>query len=281
LLAPTYGAVINSLTYTIRWQKVVGAARYQVQVAESSTFQNMLVNDSTVTDTVRQVSSLAYASTYYVRLRAKGATSSWSSFSTTVQFATTAAPPVIINPRNGSKGNPMSFNSLWHRSTGATSYHLQISDNSGFQNPEVDDSTVTDTVRQVTLLKGLSQYYCRVRAKSSSAWSEYSTVADFTTEETNSVINDRSLPTSYALGQNYPNPFNPTTTIRFDLPARSHVRMQLFNALGQVVRELLNADQEAGSYEVRLDGNSLASGVYYYRIVAGSFAATKELVLLK
>ncbi len=281
LLAPTYGAVINSLTYTIRWQKVVGAARYQVQVAESSTFQNMLVNDSTVTDTVRQVSSLAYASTYYVRLRAKGATSSWSSFSTTVQFATTAAPPVIINPRKGSKGNPMSFNSRWYRSTGATSYNLQISDNSGFQNPEVDDSTVTDTVRQVTLLKGLSQYYCRVRAKSSSAWSEYSTVADFTTEETNSVINDRSLPTSYALAQNYPNPFNPTTFIRFSLPVADHVRLMIFNALGQMIRDLINGEQAAGIHEIRVDGAGLASGVYYYRMQATGFTATKTFVLLK
>lgn len=280
LLAPTSGATIKGSTYTIRWRKVAGATRYQLQVAESSTFQNPLVNDTTITDTARQVSSLKSGTTYYVRVRARGATL-WGNYSSTVQFTTTAAPPRLINPGKGNNGTPTSFSSRWTSSQGATMYQIQFAGDSLFQYPEVDDSTVTDTVRPVTLHNGLAQYYCRVRARSAAGWSDYSTVSDFTTAEASSVDPDHSLPSTYALAQNYPNPFNPTTVIGYDLPAPSHVRLELFNALGQVVREILDADQEAGSHELKLNGNGLASGMYFYRMEAGSFVAIKKLVLLK
>ncbi|HTY59199.1 MAG TPA: 5'-nucleotidase C-terminal domain-containing protein [Bacteroidota bacterium] len=85
----------------------------------------------------------------------------------------------------------------------------------------------------------------------------------------------------FELGQNFPNPFNPTTVIRYALPGRTRANVTVFNALGQVVRELVNEDQEAGYHEVRFDGTGLASGVYFYRLHAGSFVETKKLTLLK
>lgn len=88
-------------------------------------------------------------------------------------------------------------------------------------------------------------------------------------------------PTTYALDQNYPNPFNPATTIQYDLPRKSGVSLTVYNALGQQVASLVNSEEEAGSHAVRLDGNSLASGVYFYRLVAGDFVATRKLVLMK
>ncbi len=86
---------------------------------------------------------------------------------------------------------------------------------------------------------------------------------------------------SFELGQNYPNPFNPTTVIRYALPGRARANVTVFNALGQMVRELVNEDQEAGYHEVKFDGTGLASGVYFYRLQAGSFVETKKLTLLK
>ena len=90
-----------------------------------------------------------------------------------------------------------------------------------------------------------------------------------------------NLPESYSLSQNYPNPFNPSTTIQYALPSRSHVTLTVFNTLGQIVRELVNGEMEAGYHEVEFDGSNLASGVYLYRLQAGSFVQTRKLILLR
>jgi len=89
------------------------------------------------------------------------------------------------------------------------------------------------------------------------------------------------VPHDFTLQQNFPNPFNPSTTIRYGLPNRSHVTLTVFNTLGQRVAVLQNEDQEAGYHEVQFDGSGLSSGVYFYRIQAGEFIATKRFVLLK
>jgi hypothetical protein len=88
-------------------------------------------------------------------------------------------------------------------------------------------------------------------------------------------------PTSFALHQNYPNPFNPTTTIRYSLPHKSQVLLTVYNTLGQQVATIVQAQQDAGSYEVKFDGSALASGVYIYRIQAGSFVQAKKLLLVR
>ena len=89
------------------------------------------------------------------------------------------------------------------------------------------------------------------------------------------------LPNQLSLCQNYPNPFNPTTTIRYGLPSRSHVLLAVYNTLGQKVAELVNADVDAGYHEVQFNARNLASGVYFYRLTAGSFVETKKLLLVR
>jgi len=83
------------------------------------------------------------------------------------------------------------------------------------------------------------------------------------------------------LQQNYPNPMNPSTTISYALPTRSYVTLSIFNTLGQKVVELVNGEKDAGAYNVTFDASGLASGVYLYRIQAGSFVQTKKLVVVK
>ncbi len=93
--------------------------------------------------------------------------------------------------------------------------------------------------------------------------------------------NDHSLPTTFALEQNYPNPFNPTTTIRFGLLNAAFVTLKIFNLLGQEVATLVNEKREAGQHSVQWNARDLASGVYFYRLLAGSFLETKKLILIK
>lgn len=95
------------------------------------------------------------------------------------------------------------------------------------------------------------------------------------------VPGDPGHPEVFDLAQNFPNPFNPSTTIRFDLPERAAVRLTLFSVLGQEVRVLAEGLQEAGTHTVRLDGAGLASGVYFYRLEAGSFVRTRSMMLVR
>jgi photosystem II stability/assembly factor-like uncharacterized protein len=91
----------------------------------------------------------------------------------------------------------------------------------------------------------------------------------------------QDIPVRFVVEQNYPNPFNPSTTIRYGLPRRAQVSLSVFNTLGQRVVQLVNGDIDAGYHEIRFDGNNLASGVYFYRMTAGSYAETRKLLLLK
>ena len=85
----------------------------------------------------------------------------------------------------------------------------------------------------------------------------------------------------FVLENNFPNPFNPSTTIRFVLPERSRVRLSVFNALGQQVAGLVNEEMNAGTYERTWNGSNCSSGIYFYRLEAGTFVQTKKLILLK
>ena len=103
---------------------------------------------------------------------------------------------------------------------------------------------------------------------------EYGTLVSVTTTA-------QTTPRQFELSQNYPNPFNPSTIIRYALQTTSHVKLSVFNTLGQSVATMVNESQDAGYHDVKFDGTGLASGVYIYRLVAGDYVSTKKLVILK
>jgi Secretion system C-terminal sorting domain len=88
-------------------------------------------------------------------------------------------------------------------------------------------------------------------------------------------------PRGFELAQNYPNPFNPSTTIGYSLASSELVSVRVYDVLGREVMALVNERQEAGTYSVRLDASTLSSGIYYYRLNAGSSVSSKKMLLLK
>jgi len=87
--------------------------------------------------------------------------------------------------------------------------------------------------------------------------------------------------TKYQLEQNYPNPFNPATRIKYSIAAENFVTLKVYNMLGEEIETLINEEKSPGNYEAFFNGKSLPSGVYIYRITAGSFTKTKKFVLMK
>lgn len=92
---------------------------------------------------------------------------------------------------------------------------------------------------------------------------------------------DNGLPKSYVLYQNYPNPFNPGTTIKFDVPELSDVKITVFNLLGQKITEEFRPNLSIGTYEYFFNGSNLSSGIYFYSISTGIFKDTKRMILVK
>ena len=89
------------------------------------------------------------------------------------------------------------------------------------------------------------------------------------------------IPLKFELSPNYPNPFNPSTTIKYTLAEQSHVRLEIYNILGQRVEVILDESKDAGSHTEIWQANDVPSGVYFYRIVAGDFEDTRKMMLLK
>lgn len=89
------------------------------------------------------------------------------------------------------------------------------------------------------------------------------------------------LPKTTTLYQNYPNPFNPTTLISYAIPTRSRITLGVYDVLGRVVRTLVEETQDPGIYEAQFDASGLASGIYFYRLTAGSFVQTKKMLVVR
>ncbi|HQF43020.1 MAG TPA: T9SS type A sorting domain-containing protein, partial [Ignavibacteriaceae bacterium] len=109
---------------------------------------------------------------------------------------------------------------------------------------------------------------------------------DGTSKYYNVVMIDAGLPRDFSVMQNYPNPFNPVTSIKFQLPVDSKVKIEIFNSLGERISELLNNQLSAGFHEVSFDASNQASGIFYYVVTATGtdgrdFRSVKKMVLMK
>ena len=105
-------------------------------------------------------------------------------------------------------------------------------------------------------------------------------------DQKDSIVNRVYIPQKFSLNQNYPNPFNPKTTIRFSLPKDSNVELFVYDVNGKIVKEFINTNMQPGNYKVVWDGTNkggvlVGSGIYFYRIKAGSFIASQKMIFLK
>jgi flagellar hook assembly protein FlgD len=96
-----------------------------------------------------------------------------------------------------------------------------------------------------------------------------------------SVDDSGPIAVDYSIEQNYPNPFNASTSIHYNLPRASHVKIDIYDILGRKVETLVNETQPAGEHNVIWNSDDNPSGTYFYRIQAGDFVEVNKMVLLK
>jgi hypothetical protein len=197
-----------------------------------------------------------------------------------------AAVPTLLRPLNNSINQLQNPTLLWDSNGYATSFRLQLSTDTNFNNIVID-STLSNTplvVRPNFLGLGV-KYFWRVNATNSLGTSDWSVIWKFTIRETGISVISSEIPSEYMLFNNFPNPFNPSTSIRYSIPYRppgnTFVTLKIYDVTGKEVAMLVNQNQKPGTYEVTFGANSVSSGIYFYQIQAGSFMQTKKMVLIK
>ena len=281
LLSPQDGSSPTSPTPKFVWSSVSEATWYRLQISTDSLFAEGV--DTTLTDTsFLGTHPLAYLQKYWWRVRASNSEvqGEWTNPWKITHLLEAPNVVSLLSPANAAVVSRDSVAFMWRKSTPEVyRYWFEIAADSAFTF-KVVDSLVTDTSKVVHSLANSQSYWWKVRASNPAGLGPFSETRSF--QVIISSINwENEMPSEHSLSQNFPNPFNPTTMIRYGLPHRSHVLLVVYNTLGQRVAELVNGDVEAGYHSVQFDARNLASGVYFYRLQAGSFVETKKLLLVR
>nr|MBN2278352.1 T9SS type A sorting domain-containing protein [candidate division Zixibacteria bacterium] len=135
---------------------------------------------------------------------------------------------------------------------------------------------------------GTTYYFAIKAADEVPNWSPLSNIYEATTLTMSLDVDEDGdlIPTEFNLAQNYPNPFNPVTQIEYSVPSNSHVKISVYNTLGQLTRVLVDGVKSAGVYTVTWDGTNnaghhVASGIYLYRIEAGPYNHTRKMAIIQ
>lgn len=150
-----------------------------------------------------------------------------------------------------------------------------------YASPHSIDSAVINWTAPAKGAGPVTLYAAAFQGTTSSGSGQSRALSITSAEIVTSVDNENSVPLAFSLYQNYPNPFNPSTAISFRLSAVSLVTLRVSNALGEEVATLVNEFRPAGTHTVQWNASSLPSGIYFYRLQAGTFVETKKMTLLR
>jgi hypothetical protein len=287
LVSPANNAVnVISDSVFFVWRSVSGAASYNLQVATV----NSTTTYTGITDTTYRVNGLAKLTNYTWKVEAlnAGGTSYYTGANTLTTVVAAPAVPAAVLPASAATNVNRATQFVWNAVLNATRYRLQVATEVAFTTV-VRDTVVYDTTATLLVpLNADTDYYWSISGQNIGGASAFSTPRLFSTGPFVGVDEPANeLPQVYALQQNYPNPFNPSTTISYDVPKASNVKVVIFDVLGREVATLINGVQPAGRYNAVWNASRMATGMYVYRMEAqavdgsGSFNAVKKLILMK
>jgi len=244
LIAPANSSVNVSITPVFRWTSVNNALFYKLQIATDAGFTNLVYNDSTLTDTTKNLTiPLENNKMYHWRVAAKNA-SGMGAYSAIWSFTTIASipgVPVLVSPGNNGTGIPITPRFVWRAVQNSLMYKLQIATDAGFSNLVYNDSTITDTSK--TLPNSLSYstlFYWRVSAKNAGGTGSWSGAWSFTTIIEKPTVPTLAFPLNNAAGLTQPVIIKWRKSLRVE---RYEVLVSTSNTFGQITyRDTLQTD---------------------------------------
>jgi uncharacterized delta-60 repeat protein len=282
---PINGAYNIPINTALKWYKADLATLYHLQLAIDSNFSNIIVNDSTLTDSIKTVTNLNIQTTYYWRVKTRNEEyfSSWSSIWHFTTIPNVPSAPTLISPPNGAIDQSLTPTLDWDSISIAAGYQVQVGSDSTFTNCILDSNGILNSFIIVPngILINNSTYFWRVKAYNAGGNSQWSVIWHFTTASIGIEKVGEQIPKEFKLNNNFPNPFNPKTKIRFELPKNIDVKINVYNILGKEITTLIDGKYVSGIYEVDFDASNLSSGIYICRMIAGDYVSTKKMILLK
>jgi photosystem II stability/assembly factor-like uncharacterized protein len=272
---PADNSVSQPKKITVSWNAAAQAEFYRLQVFNDAVLTSVFFEDSALADLSKEISGLKSGKKYYWRVNAENYAGS-GNYSSVWNFTTLLEAPSLTAEAAGVGTNKLTLTNnadaepafiIERKSESGGAY--SITDTAGAGSAEYFDSTAQSGTKYTYRIKGYTE----------DAVSEYSNEAEVTT--ITGVNENNVLPAVYALKQNYPNPFNPATTIKFALPVPAFVRLVIYNSLGEAVKTLVNDNRPAGFYTAVFDAKDLSSGMYIYRLEAGSYVSSAKMLLIK
>jgi len=289
LVSPDSNKIVNqNLPLDFEWSPQGFADKFNLQVATDAAFNNKVVNDSTLTTVTYTLTPLLQEQDYYWRAKSKNS-AGWGDWTSVWSF-NSSAPFLDLTFPNGGE--------VWKTDTSMAikwDHNLLDSVKIDLYKNDTFYSVVIDTLFSVT---GGYKWWALDSIPDGSDYKLKVTTLDGSFEDMSeidftiiyipvSVEQTEEIATDYRLEQNYPNPFNPSTIIRYYIPIQSKVNLTIYNSIGENIAELINANQNAGSYEVSWVAENIASGIYFYSVEAipsdGTeiFRSVKKMILLK
>jgi hypothetical protein len=304
---PTDSVSLSTLTPTLSWNAAndpdfsdsQNVLRYRIEVSGEEEFLTILYADSTQRGTNSfTLPTLEDESVYFWRVKAlddERAESDWSSVQAFITNQQLDPPEAfeLLFPMTGIDTLTTNPVFTWQSTSDKdlfdeVYFRYRIAEDSLFNSTIFEgELSAKDTMVTISEPLDIGVYFWQVAAVDTDSlvtWASNSEQKPFKFEIVQKVSNEstQELPKVFTLNQNYPNPFNPSSTIQFGIPVASEVRLEVFNMLGQRVSMLVNNRRmQAGWHSVQFDAGQLSSGVYIYRIQAGSFVQTKKMMLIK
>jgi len=190
---------------------------------------------------------------------------------------------IVISPIEASALKIGSTQAIQWKTYNVANVKLEYSTNGGVQWNVIAATIPANIGLYYWVVPDSPSEFCSVKISDAANLATYSTNQNYFSIDgvQTDIQNKNEIPVEYDLLQNYPNPFNPETVIKYLLPISGFVSLKVYNLLGEEIVSLVNEFKSAGSYEVEFNGKELPSGVFIYRIQAGSYSASKKLLLVK